>query len=821
MKKTVQISIFILTLLFSISSWSQKIVYPWRATTAIVKSGENFEVWFNAADGQTINSVELRGPFNTVTATITNTATDTWVYDKWSGNTCNRKLSVNVPANTPSDRYDLILKTSTGDEISLAAVKVLKEFKNNFYVLHFSDAHRWQGSYDTPNIILREISTIIDIANIIDPEMIIETGDNHYQNTANEASSMDRINQYMNGFMNGTDYVNGMNNAFAPVFTAPGNHDTPQKNYELEPGYPTPGYEKIPSLFYNKFYGLQAHNFAYGDVRFIGVNNSWFPDDGRGTPNFSHQTDEAVSWLNTVGKGTMRIGYCHVNTGQPSREFNNPLKAAGAPLNLLLVGHVHSITYSPYVLDDKKIEYSATTVRDGLKRVPFNLYKIDASAGTYETISNEQAYQEGLETAKSYNTAKLKLTYSALNDGATGNNTATIVNKFSFPITGARVRFVVPKGSPYYVRNAVIKQEFDGTNFHIVDATYNLEPNSTTIVSIHAGIQEDLCPLDPNKMDPGLCGCGVAEGTCPVLVTDILFQPTVIRLNIDTSRLLVPTIVPANATNKAVIWESSNPSAISVNAFGKITALSEGSAIITGTTVDGGKKVTINVSTVMDTVNYQAEDAEYVGPLEVTNQPGYKGNGFLDYTNASNDYIKWTVNVPADGNYNLGFRYAILSNNRPLRLTINDEIRNSSTPFTATGSWSNWRVYTTTQALVAGNNTIILTATGASGGNFDELSVTGTLGVHNFGKGQSNKSVRVSPNPLTSGILTVATDGFDDDTNIRIYITTANGQKIYENKLNDPCHTDINLAGKLSNSIYFVTVESDQSKVVKKLIVQQ
>ncbi len=25
----------------------------------------------------------------------------------------------------------------------------------------------------------------------------------------------------------------------------------------------------------------------------------------------------------------------------------------------------------------------------------------------------------------------------------------------------------------------------------------------------------DLCPNDPNKTDPGLCGCGVAEGTCP------------------------------------------------------------------------------------------------------------------------------------------------------------------------------------------------------------------------------------------------------------------------------------------------------------------
>ena len=820
MKKTIRLTILLIIVFFSITSWGQKIVYPWRSTTAIVKAGETFEVWFNADAGQTVSEVSLRGPYNIANVTILDTKTDTWVYDKWSENTCNRKFTISVPANTPADRYDLILKTSTGDEISLAAVKVIKEYKTNFYVLHFSDAHRWQGTYDTPNVILREISTIVDIANIIDPEMILETGDNHYQNTLVESSSLDRINQYMNGFMNGTDYVNGMNNFFAPVFTVPGNHDTPQKNYELEPGYPNPGYEKIPSLYFNKFYGLQTKNFAYGNVRFMGLNNSWYPDDNSGVPNFKHQTDEAIDWLNTVGKGTMRIGFCHVNTSQPVNFFNNQLKNVGAPLDLIIFGHVHSITYSPYTFDGAKKGYSTNTLRDGTKKVPFNLYKINAITGTYETVSNEQAYQEGIEVAKNYTTPKLKLTYSSLNDGSIANNTATIVNKFNYPITGARVRFVVPKGSPYYLRNATIKQEFDGTNYHILDATMNLDANSTTIVTINSGIQEDFCPLDPTKMDPGLCGCGIPEGTCPVLVTDILLKPAIVRLNINTTRQLVPTVIPATATNKLVTWESSNPTSISVNSYGKITALAPGTATITATTVDGGKKVSIDVSTVMDTTNYQAEDAEYVGPIEVSNQPGYRGSGFLDYTNSSNDFIKWTVNVPADGNYNLSFRYAVQTGNRPLKLTINDEIRVASVPFNSTGSWSTWGTYTSSQALVAGINTIILTATGASGGNFDELSVTGTLGLNDVNIDLSRKSVRVYPNPLTNGILTVSTDGFDDDTNTRIIITNSTGQKIYEKKLNDPCHTDVNLTGKLTNSIYFVTVESDQTKITNKLIVK-
>ena len=822
MKKTIHLLVLILIVFFSINSWGQKIIYPWRSTTAIVKAGETFEVWFNADAGQSLNEVSLRGPYNNANVSILDTKTDTWVYDQWSGNTCNRKYTISVPANTPADRYDLVLKTSTGDEISLAAVKVIKEFKSSYYIMHMSDNHRWQGSYDTPNIILKEISTVVDIANIIDPEMIIETGDNHYQNTNSESSSLDRINQYMNGYNNGTEYINGMNNFFAPVFTVPGNHDTPQKNYELESGYPTPGYEKIPAQFQNKFYGLQSFNFAYGNTRFMGVNNSWCPDTGGGAPgyvpNYKWQLDEANTWLNTVGPGKFRIAFFHVPQ-ESVPPVSNSFKNAGFPLSLMLAGHVHSVTYSPFTYDNK-LTYTTLSCRDGSKSAPFNIYKIDDVAGTYQTVGNAQSAHQGLEVAKNYATSKLKLTYSNLNDGTNATNTATIVNKFTFPITGARVRFVVPKGSPYYVKNATIKQEFDGTNFHIIDATYNLEANSTTIVNLFQGIEVDLCPNDPNKMEPGICGCGVPEGTCPIPVTAISLSPASNRISTNTTRQLNPTIIPSNASNKAISWESNNPSSATVDPYGKVTALSEGNAIITATTIDGAKTATSTITVIPNTNTYQAEDAEFNGPIIATNQPGYNGTGFLDYTNATSDFINWTAFVPTSGTYTLSFRYALGSGNRPLKLTVNGVQQIASITFPVTGSFATWANYTTSQFLEAGNNTITLTAIGSSGGNFDELTISSTLGVNEMTFDNSSKTVRVYPNPLTNGIFTVATDGFDDDTNIRIIITNSTGQKIYEKKLNDPCHTDINLAGKLSNSIYFVAVESDQSKIVKKMIVK-
>jgi hypothetical protein len=806
--------------IFTNNIFAGKIVYPWRATTAIVKAGETFEVWFNADAGQTINGIEMQSQYLNVTSTISNTVNLTWVYDQWSGNTCNVKLTVSVPANTPTDRYNLVLKTSSGNETSLAAVKVIKDYKTSFYVFHISDAHRWQGSYDALAI-SKNVAATIDIANIINPEMVFETGDNHYPNTNSPASTNQRTNDYYNGFMNGTESVNGLNNFSAPVFSIPGNHDTPQKNYELEPGFPAAGYTKVPSVAWNEYYGLQAHNFSYGNARFIGLNNAWFSDEATGVPNFAHQTDEAKAWLNTVGKGTFRIGYCHVMTPTPLKAFYDPLYKTGAPLNLILAGHCHwaGNTHSIKDYPNIKITHSTYPLREVSRKAPFNLYKVDLVANKYTAIGDSIGAQEGVSTASDFSSVKLKLTYSKANDGSNSDNTATIVNKFNFPITGARVRFVVPKGSPYYLKNATINQEFDGTNFHIIDATYDLEANSTYVVSLFKGIQVDECPNDPNKMDPGICGCGVPEGSCPIAATAITVNASVARLVLNTTRQLKVTISPTNTTNKIVNWVSSNPAVATINSEGVVNALSVGNTTITASTYDASKVATASITVLPPTNNYQAEDAEYVGPVEVANQPGYNGTGFLDYTNASNDYIKWNVYVPADGTYILTFRYALTAN-RPMKLSINDIMRVASVSFPITGAWSTWSTYSTSQTLVEGANSIMLTAIGSSGGNFDELTISGNgiSGLKNVSSDADGKSVRIYPNPLHTNKLSIDMVGFENSNNVEVKIINLLGQTVYHKNTKNTAHLDIDTLNLLSKSVYTVSVEAGSAKILNKLI---
>ncbi len=81
----------------------------------------------------------------------------------------------------------------------------------------------------------------------------------------------------------------------------------------------------------------------------------------------------------------------------------------------------------------------------------------------------------------------------------------------------------------------------------------------------------------------------VVKESAPVVipVTGVSLSETTLSLEVGSTHSLTATITPANATNKTVLWSSNNPSMVSVQ-DGLVTALAEGEAIVTVTTVDGG-----------------------------------------------------------------------------------------------------------------------------------------------------------------------------------------------------------------------------------------
>ncbi len=125
----------------------------------------------------------------------------------------------------------------------------------------------------------------------------------------------------------------------------------------------------------------------------------------------------------------------------------------------------------------------------------------------------------------------------------------------------------------------------------------------------------------------------------------------------------------------------------------------------------------------LPSVTYEAEDATLNGAVFANTNTGYTGTGYADYTNASGDYIEWTVNAAAAGSYQLQFRYALNTGNRPLQIKVNGVTVVSSLSFPATGSWTNWSTVSTTQTLNSGANTVCATAISSSGANIDNLQV--------------------------------------------------------------------------------------------------
>lgn len=715
---------------FSISGWCSKIIYPWRATTAIVKAGESFEVWFDADDGQNIDSVELEGPYYGFSTSFS-VEPGSWKYDEWSGYTYNRKITVQVPEDAPADRYHLILKTSTGNEISLAAVKIIKEVKSSYYIMHFSDPHRWERA-ETPDVAYMEQSVVVDIANIIDPEMFIETGDCYWQSTNSINTTRARLAEYMSG----TESFNGLHDLNAAYFAIPGNHDTPQHNWYKEPDVAT------SARAWNNLFGLTCQNFTYGNTRFIGITNAWCPTTGGGDPgyvaNYQWQLDAAADWIDSVGKGNLRIGFFHVPQ-ESVPPLYNALKSAGAPFGLLLGGHIHRWETNPYSIDGKPIIYIADGVQNGINGAPFNLYKIEGDEGTFRPVGNSFAAHSGLEIDKNYNTSKLKLSYSRENNGTFTDNTAIIVNKFDFPIEGARVRFVMPKGVLYDVSNLIVTQEFDGDNYHIVDAKVDLKALSTTEVKI---LPDDVCPDDPNKTKPGNCGCGVAEGTCGT------FPLTVNNGNGSGAYYPYENVPigadPAPPGQVFDIWEIDSGVPTIFNAQLSSTTLYMG---------ESGASVTATYKEISPI--YQAEDADYNGPTFSHTNKGYHGSGYLEFQNASNDYIEWTVNVPKTGEYQLIFRYSYSdpAGSRTLELKVNDLVKVDSLDFPLPFVWSSWTTRTSTQPLTIGINKIRLTAIGSSGPDIDEVRVIeaneGLTSLEGTRDGRQNGVVlhQIYPNP--------------------------------------------------------------------------
>lgn len=119
------------------------------------------------------------------------------------------------------------------------------------------------------------------------------------------------------------------------------------------------------------------------------------------------------------------------------------------------------------------------------------------------------------------------------------------------------------------------------------DTTYNKTSGGANDTAFVVNV------IDPSKQKVySFCyGAGydreIFTGIQTIAVTGITLNASSGELTVGGEVTLTPTVLPSTASNKAVTWSSSKPAVASVN-NGVVKALTEGSATITATTVDGG-----------------------------------------------------------------------------------------------------------------------------------------------------------------------------------------------------------------------------------------
>jgi predicted MPP superfamily phosphohydrolase len=506
-KKITYVCLFILYCCSA--GWCGKIVYPWNATTAIVKAGECFTVWFEADAGQTVTSAVLKGPYNTVRIPSIASEEGTWQYDDRSLAAYNTRITVSVPTGIPEERYDLVLNTSSGRQVSPRAVKVIKEYRTQYSIFHMSDMHlcRSRETFNGFPSEIKNFSALVDIANILGPEIVLVTGDIVNANRSDIwPDPQTRWDYFYKGIP--AQEMAGVYDLQAAVFSIPGNHDYQENlRHSTDPAAQQARTCAGKAAFWNKYCGLTDYCFVYGNSRFIGVNNGWV-DCGQ-TAHLAN----ADAWLREVGPGKLRITFYHLALHH--LDDLAPWEYANR-VQLAMAGHNHhrgtmddpdgnpfNRKASPLIMDDPANRRPEGTgyplryiVNSSVEHQAFNLFRVDDRSGKYTVVNPPKG---NLRAFSGDGTPNLTLEFGTENNGTSPANTATLVNRFDVSFPNARVRFVMPKESTYVVlpETATIEQAFDGDLYHIVDVRVPLEAETTTQVKIST--PEQISQVRPTK----------------------------------------------------------------------------------------------------------------------------------------------------------------------------------------------------------------------------------------------------------------------------------------------------------------------------------
>ncbi len=349
---------------------------------------------------------------------------------------------------------------------------------------------------------------------------------------------------------------------------------------------------------------------------------------------------------------------------------------------------------------------------------------------------------------------------------------------------------------------------------------------------------------------------GDSEADKPIMVTGVRMKPETVSIEKGEKFTLQPLVDPILAANKAVSWKSSNAS-VSVDK-GIITGVSNGSAVVTCTTVDGSFQATCNVTVVnAGSIQRYVLNVNGLNGGKATYSPtptngGYANGTFVTVTAEANlgyYFNGWSgaaisktasVTVKMDGNKTLTASFSSGSKacNNPSAVTL---------PLAQEGAGSYCWVVSETIDHVNSYNMVNLTINGvdftnkwsnalpaAIDGKY-YISYNGVSGSHfdiprlteqainqqtptsvNQKKEKSTVKMTIYPNPFTDVIYI---DFADSEEVVKVELLDQTGRVL--SILNaSSINNTITLGSELKTGMYFVKVTTLTNEQVCKVIKQ-
>ena len=364
------------------------------------------------------------------------------------------RLTIRTPGDTPPELFELVVSHPAGGSTTNAhCVKVVQDFEQDFYILHFADPQGWKQSaqYETGESLrdrrygsTDQLYWASPAFNIINPRFMFNTGD--------ELENGDQANEGLSAEERYRRYIQAMRTLDVPLLITRGNNDRGSYSFwKANIGVPT--FSIRMGSFYACMNDYNANTYR-----------AWL------------ESDYAASFLEPGITFRLLGQHYHDN----ANAYNPPV---GKYPDLMLVGHLHSWSVEQ------------TTPYYRLRSGPAHYYS-EAGILEFKNVAGNwtcpgaalHGINNKIRPYGSWGTVtNVTRTFLLPNDGSPHTNTVTVDNLINYNFWDGRARFLMRRISGGYTVGGGVKlAEYDynaGSNVAVV-VRIDIAPSAATVVSI-------------------------------------------------------------------------------------------------------------------------------------------------------------------------------------------------------------------------------------------------------------------------------------------------------------------------------------------------